>query len=103
MIIVSDYLQLGHWQLVIRNKSFERVFESVEFWEFKSVCNGCLKWVFVMRMIESVWDENIWEYLRWEYLRVFEMRIFESVCECIEWEFECSGMFWNVLECFRMF
>ena len=30
MIIVSEYLQLGHWQLVIRNKSFERVFESVE-------------------------------------------------------------------------
>ena len=29
MIIVSD-LQLGHWQLVIKNKSFERLLKNVE-------------------------------------------------------------------------
>ena len=29
MITVSD-LQLGHWQLVIKNKSFERVLKNVE-------------------------------------------------------------------------
>ena len=38
MITVSD-LQLGHWQLVIKNKSFERVLKNVE--ELKSVCNKC--------------------------------------------------------------
>ena len=58
MKAVSD-LQLGHWQLVIdncqlviKNKSFERVLKNVE--ELKSVCNECLKQIFVMRLIESV-------------------------------------------------
>ena len=95
MITVSD-LQLGHWQLVIKNKSFERVLKNVE--ELKIVCNECLKQVFVMRLIESVWDENVWEYLRWEYLRVFVSVLNEN------WSVqECSRIFQNHPEASRMF
>ena len=77
---------IGHWKLVIKNKSFERVLKNVE--ELKSVCNECLKQVFVMRLIESVWDENVWDNLRWEYLRVFVSVLNENL---------------SVLECSRMF
>ena len=51
--------------------------------ELKSVCKECLKQVFVMRLIESVWDENVWEYLK----------LFVSVLNENLSVLECSRMF----------
>ena len=65
----SFWFTTGSLAISHKNKSFEKVLKNVE--ELKSVCKECLKQVFVMRLIESVWDEDVWEYLRWEYLRVF--------------------------------
>ena len=45
-------LVIDHWQLVSKNKSFERVLKNVK--ELKSVCNECLKEVFAMRLIENL-------------------------------------------------